>query len=763
MRYGRCMGLLLLVWGMASSSVWAQTSVLRGFVTNAASGEPLQGVNVLLLDASGAGLGAATDGDGFYAISRIAAGTYTLTATFVGYEPHVDTLQFVGGDGIFRNIALQPTATELDGVLVESDGGTAVSLGEGVQTIRPQDIARIPTPGVAGDLASYLTTLPGIVTTGDQGGQFFIRGGEPSQNLVLLDGMLVYQPFHVLGFYSVFPTEVLRQVDIYPGGFGARYGGRLSSVIDVQMRNGNKQQYAGFATVSPFIVSAQAEGPIRSRRFPVVNERISFLASARHAVVEDVAAPMLNETIPYGFGDLLGKLHVVPSRNHRVSVTGLYTYDRGTVGQAELEAPGELMPVPRDEVRWQNTALGGRYLFLPGSLPILVDATVSVSRLESEFGARDDPSQTSAVGRMNTEVNITQFGWVDVDWGLFARTVETTSDLGGLFQNVERRTEFVTEAGIYAVPTFPIGRRWRIVPGLRIHSFPSKDEVFIEPRLRVHWQRGRQQASWAAGVYHQEIIGVNDRRDAASVFTAWRAIPFGGVPRAVHTMLGYQLQVSDQISVGVEGYYKDIENHFVPEWTAFPRLTTRLQQASGEVFGLDARFEWTHPRFYGFVSYGLTSVEYTAKQESLKLWFGSSTFDYRPPHDRRHQVNVVSTTTLRGIDLSLRWQFGSGFPYNRALGFDGFILMDGSVDVFEARGDRRVIYDRPFAGILPTYHRLDLSASRTFELPHASVTTQATLINAYDRANIFYLDVFTLRRVDQLPLLPSLGVKVAFE
>ncbi len=763
MRSHGLMLLLVCLLTVESNVAHAQTAVLRGFVTNAASGEALQGVNVILRDSTGAGPGTATDGDGFYAISRIAPGTYQVRATHVGFVAYTDTLHFEDGDVQALNFAMQPTETVLDDVLVESDGGTAVSLGEGVQTIRPQDIARIPTPGVAGDLAGYLTTLPGIVTAGDQGGQFFIRGGEPSQNLVLLDGMQVYQPFHVLGFYSVFPTDILRQVDIYPGAFGARYGGRLSSVIDVHTRNGNKQRYQGFGSASPFIVSAQAEGPIRFSWLPVLNERISFLASMRHAVVEDVAAPLINETIPYGFGDVLGKVHVIPSRNRRLSVTGLYTYDRGTVGQAEPGAPGELQPVPRDEVRWNNLALGARYLFLPGSLPILLDVSVSASRLESEFGDRDDPAQASTVGQLNTEVNVTQFGWVDIDWGLFARTVETSSDLGGLFQNVERRTEFVTEAGIYAVPTFPVGRHWRIVPGLRIHTFPSKDDVFVEPRLRVYWERGRQQASFAAGVYHQEIIGVNDRRDAASVFTAWRAIPFGGVPRATHAMLGYQIRLSQQVSLGAEGYHKDIKNHFVPEWTAFPRLTTRLQQASGQVWGLDARLEWTHPRFYGFASYGLTSVEYTATQPSLELWFDSPTFDYRPPHDRRHQVNLVGTTTVRGVELSARWQFGSGFPYNRALGFDGFVLMDDSVDVFTERGDRRVIYDRPFAGILPTYHRLDLSASRTFSLPGASVTAQGTLINAYDRANIFYLDVFTLRRVDQLPLLPSLGIKVAFE
>jgi hypothetical protein len=158
----------------------------------------------------------------------------------------------------------------------------------------------------------------------------------------------------------------------------------------------------------------------------------------------------------------------------------------------------------------------------------------------------------------------------------------------------------------------------------------------------------------------------------------------------------------------------------------------------------------------------LSSVRYRAKQESLVLWFGSETFRFRPAHDRRHQVNAVASARLGAFDVSLRWQFGSGLPYNRALGFDGFILLDSDIDVFETEGDRRVIYERPFNGILPTYHRLDVSVERTLVWGDAELTLLASAINTYDRANVFYLDVFTLRRANQFPFVPSIGIKAAF-
>ncbi|MDX1548292.1 MAG: hypothetical protein R3247_14935, partial [Rhodothermales bacterium] len=191
---------------------------------------------------------------------------------------------------------------------------------------------------------------------------------------------------------------------------------------------------------------------------------------------------------------------------------------------------------------------------------------------------------------------------------------------------------------------------------------------------------------------------------------------------------------------------------------AFPRLTTRLQPADGRVFGLDARVEVRRRGLYGYINYGLASVRYDAQQASLPLWFGVEQFRFRPAHDRRHQLNVLAATRLVGVSFSARWQFGSGLPFNRALGFDGFVLMDRGIDPFTDEGSRRVIYERPFNGVLPTYHRLDVEAERRFELGRVAMTVQASVLNAYGRRNIFYLDVFTLQRADQLPLIPSFGL-----
>lgn len=727
----------------------AESQALRGFVTDRNTGEPLQGVNVAVYGIDETLYGAATDIDGFYLVPRLSVGKYTIRTTFLGYVTHVDSLEMYLGQIRQLDIQLQEDELQLQQLVIEdAPEGSMTVLAAGMERISPAAIERIPAPDITADLSSYLTTLPGVILVGDQGGQFYVRGGEPTQNLVLLDGMLIYQPFHILSYYTAFPSEILRSVDLYAGGFGPQYGGRISSVIDARSRNGNNQRIAATASASPFLVGTQIEGPlVRSGRF-------SMITSARHSVVERIASNLISTSIPLNFYDLFGKIHGRPNENGRLSITGIRTYDRGRVGGTSgVGAP--------DLVRWRNDAVGGRYLFLPGSLPILAEFMGSWSNHVMELGTEQDPLRTSSTGRINMEANITHYSRRgDLHWGLFARSLTLKSELGGLYQDLELQTEYVTEAGLYAAPEFKISSHTSVSPGLRIHHFPSKSKLLLEPRLRAKTIWKDTEVTFSAGVYHQELVGISDRRDAASVFTAWTAAPTGPIPRATHILIGFRRIFSDGITLVADMYAKYMENLYIAEWTARPRLSTRLQPADGRVFGVDLRAEYQRNSYYLSLNYGLASVEYEAQQSELVHWFQETTYKFRPAHDRRHQLNLLGATTLHGFDVSFRWQYGSGRPFNRAYGFDGFLLMDGSVDVFADPGERRVVYERPFNGILPAYHRLDISINREFQVGLSRLILQVSLLNIYDRANIFYLDVFTLERSDQLPFIPSLGFKV---
>lgn len=731
----------------------AQSAIIRGAVTEESDGQPMAGVNVVLFEDDELVTGSVSNSDGLYALASLSAGRYVIRATFVGFEPWSDTLAIAAGERIIYNIALKQAEGELGEVVVQGEQGAGiVGIAAGHSVIRPADIEMIPSPDISGDLVNYLTTLPGVVTVGDRGGQLFVRGGEPWQNLVLLDGMWVYQPFHILGFFSSFPTDIVQEVDVYAGGYTSEYGGRISSVMDIKSRNGDKRSYGGSVSVAPFVSGVGLNGPI-------VNDYLSFVLSYRRSVIDEGASRLVDDDLPFEFGDLFAKLHGNPSSNSQLSLSLLRTFDEGTIFEGSLlEAP--------EVVSWNNRAASARYLVLPRAFPVMAEFVLSLSRLTSELGPPEQPVRTSQLSGINTTVNITHFFRSgDIKWGLFARTLETKSDLDGLFQSLNFRREFVTEVGLYLEPRWTFESGLQLQGGLRVHSFPSKEDAFLEPRLRASLPRQRDEFSFAFGIYHQEVVGISDRRDAASVFTAWTAAPPEfKVPEAIHFIGGYRRAITNSLEVGVESYYKILRHLFIPEWTAFPRFTTRLQQADGRVVGADLRIDYQRGRVHAYATYGLSSVRYEAKQESLELWYGTSTLDFRPGHDRRHQINTVLDVDLGVFQANVRWQFGSGLPYNRALGFDGFLLLDGNVDVFQRPGSRRVIYEEPFRGVLPTYHRLDVTLERTFAVGRGtSLKGLVGLINVYDRTNLFYLDVFTLRRVDQLPIIPTIGMKLEFE
>src|SRR5690606_5779228 len=172
-----------------------------------------------------------------------------------------------------------------------------------------------------GDLASYLQTLPGVTTTGDRGGQLFVRGGSSAANLALVDGIPIYQPFHIVGFFSVFPEELISSADFYAGGFGARYSGRTSSVLDVQLRDGDFTGLRASGSLSPFLAEAVVEGP--------AGRDMSWMASARRSLIEATSSAIAGERQPLTFESQLLKMTVRSGEDLRCSALALRTADRG--------------------------------------------------------------------------------------------------------------------------------------------------------------------------------------------------------------------------------------------------------------------------------------------------------------------------------------------------------------------------------------------------------------------------------------------------
>ncbi|MEI7663166.1 MAG: TonB-dependent receptor, partial [Bacteroidota bacterium] len=271
-----------------SLAVWHQETVaqngsIRGFVYEQETGEPVLFTNVYLQKTS---IGAPTDANGYFAITKIPPGHYFLMVTYVGFDTLKMEVNIKANDLLSKKLYLTKSTVQLDEINISAARQDKVRETQtSIIKITPKEIQSIPTIGGQPDLAQYLQILPGVIFSGDQGGQLYIRGGPPIQNKVLYDGMIIYNPFHSIGLFSVFDVDILKNVDVYTGGFGAEYGGRLSSVMDVSTRDGNKNRLAGKFDISTFGAKALLEGPLHKPKNDD-DASATFLLSVKNSYLE---------------------------------------------------------------------------------------------------------------------------------------------------------------------------------------------------------------------------------------------------------------------------------------------------------------------------------------------------------------------------------------------------------------------------------------------------------------------------------------------
>ena len=237
----------------------------------------------------GTTLGCSTNENGYFNITRIPDGKYILCITCVGYDTLTDPISLANGQTINKKYSLKEASMTLETVSITAEKVEArTETKTSMITVTPKTINKIPSVGGQADLAQYLQVVPGVIFTGDQGGQLYIRGGSPIQNKVILDGMVVYNPFHSIGLFSVFDTDIIRNAEVFTGGFGAEYGGRISSVMDITTRDGNKKRLSGKLGASCFGAKLTLEGPIKKAKNPD-EMAATFVFSAKNSYLEQTS------------------------------------------------------------------------------------------------------------------------------------------------------------------------------------------------------------------------------------------------------------------------------------------------------------------------------------------------------------------------------------------------------------------------------------------------------------------------------------------
>lgn len=755
----------------------AQAGVIRGNVFDAETGEPIAFGTVQLV---GTDRGVNTDIDGFFSFGSLEAGNYTLLASYVGYDSAQAVIRLAEGEIAYQRLQLRSSAINLTSVNVSAERERARSdVQVSKVTVSSKDIRALPSTGGVADIAQYLPVLPGIVVSGDQGGQVYIRGGSPVQNKILLDGMTIYNPFHSIGLFSVFETETIRSVDVLTGGFNAEYGGRISAVVDIRTREGDKKKLSGLVSASPFQAKAIIEGPIKPYD-PETGSSISFLLTGKHAYLSSTSKELYSYAVdtnfynlsaadtllrpediglPFDYTDLYGKISIVGGNGSKLNLFGFNFTDNFAVpGLAELN--------------WTTTGGGTNFNLVPPASNLVIDGTIAYSDYGLTLIENDGAPRSSDITSYNALLNFTYFGGKSqITYGFefdgFNTDFRFRNPVGITFT----QRDFVTQLAGYLKLKQTLGNLI-LEPGLRVQFYASQSEAAIEPRLGLKWNATdflRFKA--AGGLYSQNLISTVNDADIVNFFVGFLAGPEETIrkpdgtaaddrlQRAFHGVGGLELDLGDRTTINLEGYYKGFTQLIAINRNKLDPRDPDFVTETGRAYGGDVSLKYEGGDLYLWTTYSLGFVRRDDGQQVYPTSF-----------DRRHNVNVLVSYPFGKNDdweLGARWNFGSAFPFTQTQGFyenvpvsENPVLTDILTGNFNL--DFLLSEDRN-GGRLADFHRLDLSLKRTFRFgEYGRLELDASVTNAYNRENIFYVDRVTNRRVNQLPILPSLALTYAW-
>ena len=754
---------IVLIFNAASHG---QNSEIRGSIKDKSTGEPLIYTRVVLV---GTGLGSTSDLNGIYSISKLKEGTYNLRCNALGYDTFKTTITVVPGKLYTINIFLNQVELGLNEVKIEQDKSqheTRVELSK--IGITPKDIQTLPSVGGEPDLAQYLQILPGVVSTGDQGGQLYIRGGSPVQNEVLMDGMTIYNPFHSIGLFSVFDPDIIRNVDLYTGGFDASYGGRVSSVMDVTTRDGNQSQFAGNVSVSPFVSKLEIEGPFSP--FSEDKGGSSYLLSVRGSYLGQ-SAPIFypyagTNGLPYDFLDLYGKMTFNAPGGSKFDLFGFDFNDN--VNFAGLSS-----------YAWNSYGAGMKFVLLPPSSSTVIEGHFSYSQYSSVENDPNAQPRNSSIGGFQSGLDFTYYPGKDLlKYGIEIDGNQTAFNYTSTDGQLLSQNSFTTELSSYVHYNKVIGRLI-IDPSVRMQFYASLNEFSFEPRLGLKYVlTDHIRIKAGGGMYSQNLFAATSDRDVVNLFYGFLTAPdnlydingnevASKIEKAWDVIGGIEADIGKNSTLTIEPYYKDFpellsvnENKQFPATTANepPILTNDYIIETGSSYGLDILYKYDRNPFYVWLTYSYSKVTYNDGVQT-----------YPPFWDRTNSVNILSAYRFgkkQEWEASARWTYGSGFPFTQTQGFyEATNFQQGGVntDYTKTNGTLGIQYATLDGGRLSDYHRLDVSLKRKFTLKkHRVLNVIATITNAYNRPNVFYFDRVSYTQVNQLPIMPSLSVNYKF-
>lgn len=755
--------------------VFAQSrqGTIKGFIYDKKTGEPMIYTNVFF---SNAKYGAQTDVNGYFSI-MLPAGSYTMYTTAVGYDTTSVTVNVLPEDVVTKKLFISPRETELKGVEISARKTEKIThINTGVTTITPRDLKLLPSAGGEPDVAQFLQVVPGVIFTGDQGGQLYIRGGSPAQTGIILDGVTIYNPFHSIGLFSVFETESIRNVEVYSAGFNAEWGNRTSAIVDVHTKDGNKNEIGGIVSVSPIMSRALLEGPLlKSKKHN--GSGITFLVYGKDFYLDKTSKPVygmfgntFKDGLPYNFQDLYGKVTFSADNGSKLNIFA-FNFNDDAKFSADTATSGDYS--------WKASGVGATFVVTPGSSSALIDGKFAYSKYNINFNESTNSfPRTTGIDGFEAGINFTYYlpAYSELKYGVEVSGFHTSLSYD-LAANAPTTLENQsTLAGMFVMYRQNFGGKFIMEPSVRFQYYSSINQLRPEPRLGLKYNISNTvRLKFATGMYSQNIVSTKSDLDIVNFFTGFVQSPGEQIYNTSGNQISANIQTAYHVLGGIEVDVNKVELNLEPWLKTFPQLIEinlnkrynsdpDFVSGSGNAYGLDLSAKYSERRVYlwGVVSYQVvnyTSIDATGNAQT-----------YPPPFDRRINLNLVASYAAgkkKDLELSARFNMGSPFPFTQTQGFYEGInpLLNGlKTNIYTQNGSlMTVLADQINGGRLSYYHRLDISAKKKFYISKKSnLDLTLSVTNVYNRNNVFYVNRITSGVVYQLPVFPSINLTYNF-
>ncbi len=742
---------LLLLCLILGSTVLAQNVTLSGYLKDASNGEALIGATIYVEEIH---QGTASNAYGFYSLT-IPEGNYTLQVSFIGYETVKQKIEATASKTI--SVSLIESTEQLAEVIVRGEAANAnvERVEMGMATLPVKTIKKLPAFMGEVDIIKTIQLLPGIQSGGEASSGLYVRGGGPDENLMLLDEAPVYNASHLMGFFSVFNSDAIKDIQVYKSGIPAEYGGKGSSVIDIRQKDGNSQRFGFEGGIGNLSSRLTLEGPI-------IKDKWSFILAGRRTYYDVLGKAAGLEELQDNklyFYDLNGKSNLIINNNNRIYISGYMGDDVFSMGESIY-------------MRWGNSTATARWNHIFGD-KIFMNISAIYSNYDYNLGVPGDNADnfdwSSRIRDYNAKFDFTyffnpnntiKFGGNTILHHFRPGKVKTEGE-NSMFSDMELAQYNALENALYISNEQKISDRFTVQYGLRLSHFQQIGEgevniyqnpealkkneiietkeykkgdkigdafVHLEPRLGMKYTLGRHNSVKSSFNRMVQNLHLITNTQSPTPLDIWLPTSTYIKPLIVDQVsVGYFHNLNNNMwEASLELYYKNMQNVLDyregAELFLNNAIETELLHGKGESKGLELLMKKSKGQLTGWVGYTWSKTSRKINGINNGNWYPSS-------YDRTHDVSVVSN-----YELNSRWNFAANFVF--ATGSP----ISYPVAKYTVQGNQIYEYSARNSNRIPDYHRLDISATYDFKKNENRRFKQSlnfSVYNVYGRRNAY--------------------------